>query len=177
MENDRLVGRLRNYDWCVFTSYLRGILCLDFDMLIDEITELWIKDAVIDDVELDTESLKVPSLHAKYLRLLYQEKLKLKSFLIKKKTMSRVLGEYYRGDLNNPEDLREIQREPWSRTVLKQDLASYVDSDKDMIKLLTKISYQEEVVSLLEDIIKNINNRGFQIKNSIDWRKLTNFGL
>ena len=61
-------------------------------MLIDEITELWIKDAVIDDVELDTESLKVPSLHAKYLRLLYQEKLKLKSFLIKKKTMSRVLG-------------------------------------------------------------------------------------
>jgi len=146
-------------------------------MLVDEITEMWIKDAKIDDVELDTESLKVPTLHAKYLRILYQEKLKLKSYLIKKKTLSRVLGEYYRGDLNSPEDLREIQREPWSRTVLKQDLGSYVDSDKDMIKLLTKISYQEEVVSLLEDIIKNINNRGFQIKNSIDWRKLTNFGL
>ena len=146
-------------------------------MLVDEITEMWIKDAKIDDVELDTESLKVPTLHAKYLRILYQEKLKLKSYLIKKKTLSRVLGEYYRGDLNSPEDLREIQREPWSRTVLKQDLSSYVDSDKDMIKLLTKISYQEEVVSLLEDIIKNINNRGFQIKNSIDWRKLTNFGL
>ena len=146
-------------------------------MLVDEITEMWIKDAKIDDVELDIESLKVPTLHAKYLRILYQEKLKLKSYLIKKKTLSRVLGEYYRGDLNSPEDLREIQREPWSRTVLKQDLGSYVDSDKDMIKLLTKISYQEEVVSLLEDIIKNINNRGFQIKNSIDWRKLTNFGL
>jgi len=146
-------------------------------MLVDEITEMWIKDAKIDDVELDVESLKVPTLHAKYLRILYQEKLKLKSYLIKRKTLSRVLGEYYRGDLNSPEDLREIQREPWSRTVLKQDLSSYVDSDKDMIKLLTKISYQEEVVSLLEDIIKNINNRGFQIKNSIDWRKLTNFGL
>lgn len=146
-------------------------------MLVDEIAEMWIKDAVIDDVELDTESLKVPTLHAKYLRILYQEKLKLKSLLIKKKTMSRVLGEYYRGDLNSPEDLREIQREPWSRTVLKQDLGNYVDSDKDMIKLLTRVSYQEEVVSLLEDIIKNINNRGFQIKNSIDWRKLTNFGL
>ena len=146
-------------------------------MLVDEIAEMWIKDAVIDDVELDTESLKVPTLHAKYLKILYQEKLKLKSFALKRKTMSRVLGEYYRGDLNTPEDLREIKREPWSRTVLKQDLSNYVDSDKDMIKLLTKISYQEEVVSLLEDIIKNINNRGFQIKNSIDWRKLTNFGL
>ena len=146
-------------------------------MLVDEIAEMWIKDAVIDDVELDTESLKVPTLHAKYLRILYQEKLKLKSFVLKRKTVSCVLGEYYRGDLNSPEDLRELQREPWSRTVLKQDLSNYVDSDKDMIKLLTKISYQEEVVSLLEDIIKNINNRGFQIKNSIDWRKLTNFGL
>ena len=146
-------------------------------MLVDEIAEMWIKDAVIDDVELDTESLKVPTLHAKYLKILYQEKLKLKSFTLKRKTVSRVLGEYYRGDLNSPEDLRELQRDPWSRTVLKQDLSNYVDSDKDMIKLLTKISYQEEVVSLLEDIIKNINNRGFQIKNSIDWRKLTNFGL
>jgi hypothetical protein len=111
------------------------------------------------------------------LKILYQQKLKLKSLVIKKKTLNRVLSEYYKGDLNHPEDLKELGREPWQRTVLKQDLPSYVDSDDDMIKLLTKISYQEEVVSLLEDIIKNINNRGFQIKNGIDWRKLTNFGL
>ena len=91
--------------------------------------------------------------------------------------MSRVLGEYYRGDLNSPEDLREIQREPWSRTVLKQDLGNYVDSDKDMIKLLTRVSYQEEVVSLLEDIMKSINNRGFHINAAINWRKLTQFGV
>ena len=146
-------------------------------MIIDEITEMWIADSKIDDVELDTESLKIPSLHAKYLKILYQQKLKLKSLIIKKKTLNRVLSEYYKGDLNHPEDLKELGREPWQRTVLKQDLPSYIDSDDDMIKLLTKISYQEEVVSLLEDIIKNINNRGFQIKNGIDWRKLTNFGL
>lgn len=146
-------------------------------MKVDEITSMWLDDAKIDDVDLDTESLKIPSLHAKYLKILYEEKLKLKSYIIKRKTFSRVLSEYYRGDLNNKEDLAEIGREPWSRTVLKQDIASYVDSDHDMIKLLTKISYQEEVVSLLEDILKNINNRGFQIKNTIDWRRLTQFGI
>ncbi|HAY88324.1 MAG TPA: hypothetical protein DCY51_02665 [Bacteroidetes bacterium] len=146
-------------------------------MKVDEITAMWLKDAVIDDVELDTESLKIPSLHAKYLKVLYEEKLKLKSYVIKRKTFARVLSEYYRGDLNNKEDLEEIGRDPWSRTVLKQDIASYVDSDHDMIKLLTKMSYQEEVVSLLEDILKNINNRGFQIKNTIDWRRLTQFGI
>jgi len=107
-------------------------------MLVDEITTMWLEDAKIDDVDLDTESLKIPTLHAKYLKLLYQEKLKLKSLVIKKRTLSHVLSEYYRGDLNTPEDLRELQREPWSRTVLKQDLGSYVDSDKDMIKLLQR---------------------------------------
>ena len=146
-------------------------------MNIEQIMETWLQDAKIDDIELDRESLNVPNLHAKYLKLLYQEKLKLRKFNIQKKTLVKVLSEYYKGDLNNPEDLKEIKREPWSRTVLKQDINSYVESDDDMIKLLTKIAYQEEVVSLLEDIIKNINNRTFHIKNAIEWRKLTNFGI
>jgi len=146
-------------------------------MTIEEIMDMWLQDAKIDDVELDRESLSVPNLHAKYLKILYSEKLKLRKFNIQKKTLVKVLTEYYKGDLNNPEDLKEIQREPWSRTVLKQDLSSYVDSDDEMIKLFTKIAYQEEVVSILEDILKSINNRGFHIKSAIDWRKLTNFGV
>jgi predicted transcriptional regulator len=81
------------------------------------------------------------------------------------------------GDLNNPEDLEDLKREPWSRTVIKQDIPQYIEGDDDMIALVTKMVYQEEVVSLLEDILKMINNRGFQIKNAIEWRKLTNFGV
>lgn len=146
-------------------------------MNIDEIMDMWVLDAKIDDVELDRESLNVPNLHAKYLKLLYQQKLKLRKLNIQRKTLVKVLTEYYKGDLNHPEDLKEIQREPWSRTILKQDINSYVDSDDEMIKLLTKIAYQEEVVLLLEDIMKNINNRTFHIKNAIQWRQLTNFGL
>ena len=108
---------------------------------------------------------------------MYNEKLKLKSLMLKKKTLSKRLSEYYKGDLNNPEDLKEINREPWPKTVLRQDLNTYIESDTDMIALLTKIAYQEEVVLLLEDILKMINNRGFQIKNAIEWRKLTQFGV
>jgi hypothetical protein len=146
-------------------------------MNIEEIMDMWLQDAKIDDVDLDRESLSVPNLHAKYLKILYSEKLKLRKFNIQRKTLNKVLSEYYKGDLNNPEDLRELQRDPWSRTILKQDINSYVDSDDEMIKLLTKIAYQEEVVSILEDILKSINNRGFHIKSAIDWRKLTNFGV
>ena len=146
-------------------------------MNIEEIMDSWCVDAKIDDIDLDRESLGVPTLHSKYLKILYSEKLKLRKFIIQKKTLVKVLTEYYKGDLNNPEDLDELKREPWSRTILKQDINSYVESDDEMIKLLTKIAYQEEVVSLLEDIMKNINNRTFHIKNAIEWRKLTNFGI
>lgn len=146
-------------------------------MKIDDIIEQWQSDAKIDDVELDTEALNVPLLHAKYLKMYAQEKVKLKKFKIDYKILRKVLAEYYRGELNNPEDLDELGRDPWPKAVLKQDIPNYIEGDDDMIKLVGKMVYQEEVVSLLEDILKSINNRGFQIKNAIDWRKLTNFGV
>lgn len=146
-------------------------------MKIDEIIEMWQKDARIDDIELDREALNIPILHGKYLKIYYQEKLKAKANKIQYKTMSKVLSEYYRGDLNTPEDLEELGREPWGRTVLKQDISQYIEGDPQMIKLVTKMVYQETVVSLLEDIMRSINTRGFSIKSAIDWRKLTNFGV
>ena len=78
--------------------------------------------------------------------------------------------------LNNPEDLNELSREPWPKVILKQDVPNYVEADKDMIKLISKIAYQEELVGCCEDILKNINNRGFQIRAAIDWRRLTQNG-
>lgn len=145
-------------------------------MKIDEIIESWKQDSIIDDVDLDREALKIPNLHAKYLRLLFEQRVKLRSLQGKRKELKRVLGEYYRGDLNNPEDLTEINREPWGKTVLKNELNDYVDGDREMVDLNTKIGYYEEVVSVLEEILKALNNRNFQIKNAIDWRRLTNFG-
>ena len=102
--------------------------------------------------------------------------MKLRSLKIKYKSLSRKLGEYYRGELNNPEDLTELNREPWPKVTLKQDIPSYIDADKDMVTLQTKLAYQEELVGCCEDILKSINNRGFQIRAAIDWRRLTQFG-
>ena len=47
-------------------------------MKLEEIQELWSSDCVIDDTELDLESVKIPELHYKYLYIfsLYQELLK-----------------------------------------------------------------------------------------------------
>ena len=144
--------------------------------MIEDIISSWREDCKLDDTELDTEALRIPNLHAKYLKMLAENRVKLRALRIKQKQLSQTLYDYYKGDLNNPEDLAAIKREPWPKTVLKQDMSMYVDSDKDMVKMNSKIAMQEEIVGVCEEILKSINNRGFQIKNAIDWRRLTNFG-
>lgn len=145
-------------------------------MKIEDVIEMWQQDAKIDDIELDRESLNVPVLHGKYLKIYYEQKLKLKRYKIQYKTLNKRLSEYYRGELNNPEDLEQIGREPWEKTVLKADIPQYIEGDDEMINLVTRMVYQEQMVSLLEDIMRSINNRGFQINAAINWRKLTQFG-
>jgi len=49
----------------------------------------------------------------------------------------------------------------------------YLDSDKDIITNNIRIVNQKEKISFVEEVLKNINQRNFQIKNAIDWRRFT----
>lgn len=144
-------------------------------MKLDEIIEEWRKDALFDDTELDTESLKVPSLHNKYLKIMSQARLTLRKLKIERKSLSKILREYYLGNLNNEEDLQDINRQPWLHKVMKQDVKEYIDTDDEMVNLDSKIEYTEEKIEVLTEIMRMINTRGYQIKNAIEWRALTNF--
>ena len=46
-----------------------------------------------------------------------------------------------------------------------------MDSDPEIQLLQTRINYYEEIIYFLEKVLSCINNRGFQIKNSIDWQR------
>ena len=102
-------------------------------MKIDDIMSMWGEDHPIDETELGVESGRVPNLHAKYLKELTAEKYNLGRMKYQQKRLKRVLYEYYSGDLNDPESLEEIDREPWMKKVLKNELDVYIDSDNDMI--------------------------------------------
>ena len=144
--------------------------------MIEFIVEEWRKDCKLDDTELDSEALRIPNLHAKYLKLLADHKVKLRSLKIKQKQLHKTLYDYYKGDLNNQEDLERIKRDPQPKTILQQDIPMHIEGDQEMMKLLSRIAIQEETVSVLEEILRSVNGRGFQIKNAIEWRRLTNFG-
>jgi hypothetical protein len=48
-----------------------------------------------------------------------------------------------------------------------------MEADEDLCTIILKISYQQEKIECLESIIKSIMNRGYLIKNAIEWQKFT----
>jgi hypothetical protein len=145
-------------------------------MILDDIIAMWQEDVKIEETELSRESINTPILHGKYLKHYSEQRLKLRSLKLKQKQLHQLLLDYYRGDLNNPEDLANLGREPYPFKRLKQDINYYVDSDKEMVDLNVKIAYQSELTDVLEEIMKSINTRGFVIKNSIDFLRFTSGG-
>ena len=138
-------------------------------MTLEELQAQADKDLVIDDTELDTESLKTPILHNKYLQYYNKFNLLLKKSQWEERTLQREKWEYYTGK-SDPEVYKE---KPFDLKVLKNDVHIYINSDEDIQKIQAKIEYQSAIVSYLEQILRMINNRSFTIKNAIEWRRFT----
>ena len=138
-------------------------------MTLEELQAEADKDLVIDDTELDTESLKTPILHNKYLQYYNKFNLLLKKSQWEERTLQREKWEYYTGK-SDPEVYKE---KPFDLKVLKNDVHIYINADEDIQKIQAKIVYQEAIVNYLEQILRMINNRSFTIKNAIEWRRFT----
>jgi len=126
-------------------------------MNLDQLKEETRKDLIIENEEqLGSESLK-------------NQKIKL---LLQKtngdyQRMYREKWEYYGGKA----DVKVYVAKPFDLKVLKNDLAMYITSDEEVIALMNKIGYLEIVIKYLEGVIKSIDNRGWDIKNAIEWKK------
>ena len=139
-------------------------------MKLEEIQELWNKDRDIDIENLATESVKIPQIHDKYLKIYIDERIRLKSLEFGLAKMTKLKLEYYAGTLSK-EELLEHNWEPFLTRVIKTERYTYLDSDEDIFKIKANITLMQEKINYVESIIKMINNRGFQIKSAIDWIK------
>ena len=138
-------------------------------MDLEELQILAEKDLKINDTELDLESLKTPQLHNKYLKHLNKFKLLLSKSQIDYYTMRKEKWEYYTGKA----PAQVYAEKPFNLKILKTDIDKYMESDDELVKLKSKVEYIQTVIDFLDSTIKQISNRGFQIKNAIDWRKFT----
>lgn len=137
---------------------------------LEKLQEMWQKDSVIDPDNLHDESLKVPQLHSKYYTIyntttLLREKAK---ELHNKVRLERY--NYYTGKA--PAEV--YVEEPFPYKVRdKEALQRHMDADERLIKAEMKVKYYDVMLQFLEEIIKCVSNRTYQIKNSIDFMKFT----
>ena len=136
-------------------------------MNLDELKLQVEKDLKVDDEHLDTESLKNQEIKAKYLDVKSKYELLLFKAKGDYKRIYREKWEYYGGKA----DAKVYVSKPFDIKVLKTDLSVYITSDEDIIDAENKIGYLETVVDYIKGVIKSVDNRGWDIKNAIEWKK------
>ena len=124
-------------------------------------------DLRVNDEHLDTESLKNQEIKAKYLE--HKSRFELLLFKAKGdyKRLYREKWEYYGGKA----DAKIYATKPFDLKVLKTDLGVYISADEEIIDAENKLGYLETVVDYIKGVIKSVDNRGWDIKNAIEWKK------
>jgi len=140
---------------------------------LDKLQEMWEKDAKIDPDELHTESLNVPSLHAKYFDIYNTLFLLRKKAEQQRKNIRHERYEYFSGK-SDPEVYKE---NPFPKKIRDKDtMSKYLDADEKLSNSSLKIDYYDTMLVYLESILKVIQNRTYQIKNAIEFMRF-NSGL
>jgi len=60
---------------------------------------------------------------------------------------------------------------PFELKVLRTDIGIYMEADKDLQQLGQRMAYTKQIVEYLERILREINNRNWTIRNTIEWKK------
>ena len=137
-------------------------------MNLEKIQEMWERDATIDPDNLHNESLKIPQLHSKYYTVyntisLLRERVREQYNKIRLERYN-----YYTGKAS-----AEVYAEnPFPYKIREKDaIQRYMEADEKLSKVDMKIRYYDVTLKFLEEIIRNISGRTYQIKNAIEWQK------
>lgn len=135
-------------------------------MNLEKIQEMWETDCNMDMDNLHDESIKIPQLHQKYFTLYTTIKLlRAKSNDTLAKTRLERYN-YYSGKA--PAEV--YVEEPFPYKVRdKESMSLHLNADEKLSNVKLKVDYYDVMIEYLEDILKMIHNRGYQVKNSVDF--------
>ena len=135
---------------------------------LDKIQSMWQEDCKIDIDNMHEESIKIHQLHSKYHEILNNLILLRTKAQKIQKSVRHERYEYYSGKA----DPEVYEREPFPKKVRDKDaLIRYMDADDRVSDANLKVEYYDVMINYTESILKQISNRTYQIKNSIEWHK------
>ena len=140
-------------------------------MNIEQLQEMWEADAEIDDNYLGEQATTTPKLHAKYVKLLVNVKLKHTKLQSDYNLARKNKFRYFRGEMSRDE-LTDNGWQQWQGVKpLKNEMDEFLTGDADLNQLEVKIKYLETMIYLLESILGQIKARDWQIKTAVEWKK------
>ena len=122
----------------------------------------WERDAVIDALEPTKEILRIPLLHSKYNKFLTLHNLSVKRSILEYAKLKKLKWMYYTGKMTD-EELQTHGWEPFQFT-LKSDISVYIEGDEDLNKMDRKRAYHEEAANFCQNVMKELNNRTWQLR-------------
>ncbi len=147
--------------------------------LFSTIKKEWEEDSKIDfqfrnkeyTEDLAKLALEIPFQHNKYLNH-YTDLSQIKTSLeFEIRKLVREKREYYGGEA----DAKVYAEKPFGTSIkTAEKMKTYLESDQDIINLEAKIKYVDQMLYFLDQVMRMVSNRSFQIKNAIEWEKFIN---
>ncbi len=155
---------------------------MNFDSLRNKFEQLkidWTEDSHVDfqfknksyTADLAQLALDIPFQHNKYLNH-YTDISQIKTSLeFEIRKLVKEKREYYGGEA----DARVYAEKPFGNSIkTSEKMKVYLESDDEIINLEAKIKYLDQMLYWLDQVMKQISNRGFQVKSAIEWEKFIN---
>lgn len=136
---------------------------------LENVLDQWDLDSKMNNTEPGKELLRIPQLHAKYVRILHQHAAAKKVVERKLLEKTKEKWDYYSGKMDQ-EELEKLGLKPF-KFVLKGEVGAYVAADKEILEITGKKDYHEEVSNLCSSILKELNSRTYQVRSFIDWER------
>ncbi len=145
----------------------------------DKLKEDWAEDSHIDfqfknkqySADLAQVALDIPFIHNKYLNH-YTDISQIKTSLeFEIRKLVKEKREYYGGEA----DAKIYAEKPFGNSIkTSEKMKVYLESDDEVINLEAKIKFLDQMLYWLDQVMKQISNRGFQVKSAIEWEKFIN---
>jgi len=145
---------------------------MDFDL--EKLNADWATDSNVNEYDIAESIRDTPKLHAKYIGMLSRARLRLRAYHSKYNNLRQTKFRYYRGELTKDE-LAELNWPQWQGTKpLKNEMDEFLKGDADLNRLEDKMAYVEVIIGALEQIIRSINSRGYDLRTLLDAKKFYN---
>ena len=155
---------------------------MNFESLRNKFEQLktdWTEDSHVDfqfknksyTADLAQLALDIPYQHNKYLNH-YTDISQIKTSLeFEIRKLVREKREYYGGEA----DAKIYAEKPFGNSIkTSEKMKVYLESDDEIINLEAKIKFLDQMLYWLDQVMKQISNRGFQVKSAIEWEKFIN---